>query len=279
MNQKPKTCILYSRPQDNRVSAWRDKISTWLTEKGIALSEQHPDAIIVLGGDGTLIEAARAHASIYSPIILGLNLGTLGFLTAESDSHYFFTQLEKFLRGEYFVSERMTLSVIVQRNEKEIFSAIALNEIVIQSLLGIVELEVAIGGYTVERIRGSGVLLVTPTGSTAYNLSAHGPIVSPDLDCIIVTELLDHSIPTPSVVVGGKESIEVCIRNFRERKLISLSTTGESVNVMMITDGDLSFPLQIGDRLMVARGPHKVRLVEFESNHFFKSLHAKFPFK
>ncbi len=278
MKKRPISFKFYSRSSNEQIVRWREKIAGRLSERGAILSDTDPDAVIVLGGDGTIIEAARAHIGPNPPLIVGLNLGTVGFLAAESDPSHFLERIGQLLQGDYLVSERVMLFVEVRRADAVVFSASALNEIAIQNILGMVELDVVIGGYTVERIRGSGVLIATPTGSTAYNLSAHGPLVSPDLDCIIITELLDHNIPTPSIVVGGRELIEVVVTQFRERALLALSATGEPVNVIATVDGRAIFPLHVGDLLGVSTNASKVPLVEFEPEHFFRNLHAKFPF-
>ena len=142
-----------------------------------------------------------------------------------------------------------------------------------------VELDVVIESETVEEIRGSGVLVSTPLGSTAYNLSAHGPIVSPNIECFVITELFDHDIPSPSLVIPTTETIKLIIQNFRENKLLKISATDEPVDVLLIADGRASFVMRQKDEVRITKTESAFKIAVLEPNHFFKSLRSKFSFK
>ncbi len=142
-----------------------------------------------------------------------------------------------------------------------------------------VEIEVSIDDHVVQYIRGSGVLVATATGSTAYNLSAHGPIVMPDIKCMVLTELMDHNIPTPSMVIKRDREVELKITDFRKRKIFKMAKTNEDADVVVTADGEKVCPLEVGDIIKVRRAPGLVKFAEFERGYFFKSLHEKFAFR
>ncbi|HEY4474973.1 MAG TPA: NAD(+)/NADH kinase [Candidatus Paceibacterota bacterium] len=268
------------RPENKPALYWANKISLWLNKKHpeIKVVEKRAKILLVLGGDGTILEAARQHQS-HGPTILGLNLGQVGFLASIRDEKNFIPGLDKFFKGNFSVIQRMMLKGDVVRNGKIVFTTNALNEVAVQNLLGIVELGISIDRDPVQTIRGTGALVSTATGSTAYNLSAHGPIVMPDIECFIVTELMDHNIPSPSIVVKRNKNIHLKVVSFRERGLLSVSRTGEKADVMLITDGSNIFPLKEKDVVTISRSSKLIKFIELEKNYFFKSLQEKFSFK
>ena len=267
--------------KDNKLANfWVKKISAFIKSKFPAykLDSKNPEVIIVLGGDGTILEAARKYHESGS-MILALNLGHIGFLASVRKEEEFLKSLDKFLKGQYEVTEKMMITAKVKRRGKFIFKSEALNEVVVKSPLGMVELEAKISGHPVKYIQGTGILVSTATGSTAYNLSAHGPIVMPNIKCFIITEVLDHSIPSPSIVVKYNNSVNVKVISFRKRGIISHSKTGEKIDVLLIADGESLFPLEEKDEVVIENSPHMVKFVEFEPNYFFKSLQEKFGFR
>jgi len=259
---------------------WALKINNFIkkSHSNIKADSYKPDAVIVLGGDGTILEAARKYQKINSTII-GLNLGTVGFLASVRKEKDFLASLTRFFRGKYHIVERMMITSEVRRGGKTVFSGDALNEIVVKNPLGMVELQAKIEGHPVQDIRGTGILVSTATGSTAYNLSAHGPIVMPNIKCLVVTELLDHSIPTPSIVVKHDNKISIKVLSFKKRGLLSLSKTGKKIDVLLSVDGESVFPLEAGDEISIQSSPHLVRFAELEKHYFFKSLEEKFGFR
>lgn len=278
-NPNKKTFLFYRKDNDRAVLCAK-KISEWLGDNNIPIATEiiEAEAIIVLGGDGTILEAARM-AKQKNAIIIGLNLGNVGFLASVREKKNFFTALEKFFNGDYKVVERTTLLTEVVRSGEKVFSASAVNEVLVHNLLGVVELEVGIGGYGIQSVRGSGILVSTATGSTAYNLSAHGPIISPDIQCLVVTELLDHGLPTPSIVIKPEHSVEIVVGEFREHHLLASQNGRESIDVLLQADGDTTFPLRKNDKIIISGSPHSVNFAELEDNYFFKSLREKFSFR
>lgn len=277
MPRQIKKLAFFHRGADARAKHWEKKITVWLKKRfpAVTITSKNPDAVIALGGDGTILEAARRDQR---PIIFGLNLGRVGFLASAREPSGFLKALEKFLRGEYRPVPRMMLAAEVFRNKKKIFSANTLNDFAIENPVGMVELKIKIENETLQNIHGTGVLIASPTGSTAFNLSAHGPIIVPDIQAIIISEILDHGLPTPSIVVKPDTNISVEIISFRKRGLL-LTKDCKEAEVLLISDGDVVFPLQAGDQVQLTRSPKLVTFAEVEKNYFFKSLQEKFSFK
>lgn len=279
-SQSVKTCHIFYRPSNKQAQAWAKKIRALIGRKLPQLKEnsKNPELVIVLGGDGTILDAARKYHE-RGAIIFGLNLGHVGFLASVREQKYFLNAIEKFLTGKHHILERMMLSAQVMRGNKVVFNSEALNELVIKNPLGMVKLEARVSGHPVKNITGTGMLVSTATGSTAYNLSAHGPIVMPDIKCFIITELLDHSIPSPSIVVKYSNPITIKVASYRKRGLLSLSKTGKPFDVVLSSDGESVFPLAEKDLIIIKNSPHLVKFAEIEENYFFKSLEEKFGFK
>lgn len=281
--KKIQSLKLFYRPDNKRAIAWAKKITAFLEKKypHVSLSNRSPQAILALGGDGTILEAARRYER-FKPIILGFNLGTVGFLASVRDTKDFLPSLKKFLNGDYTAVKHMMLHAEVWRKDKNIdklvYETNALNEIVMQNPLGMVELNVFIEGYRAQTVRGSGVLVSTATGSTGYNLSANGPIVMPSIRCFIITEILDHNTLTPSIIVKYDKQVAVEIVSFRKRNLLTISN-GVVADTVLLSDGGAPFPLLEGDRIVIKNSPHFVRFAELDPNYFFKSLQKKFSFK
>lgn len=271
---------LFYRPDNIRARFWVKKITAWLKTKypSVVLTDKNPEAVIALGGDGTILEAAGTYRKLH-PIILGLNLGTVGFLAAAREPKQFMPTLQSFFKGSYAVADRMMIYAEVVRNKKVVHTMNALNEISVQNPLGMVELEVGIEGYPMQFIRGTGVLVASATGSTAYNLSAHGPIVMPDIKCLIITELLDHNMPTPSIVVKHTKKIYLKVKSFRKHGLLVVRKGNMDAETILAGDGESIFPLMEGDVVHVKESPHFIKFAEIDPHYFFKSLQEKFSFK
>ncbi|MDP3935010.1 MAG: NAD(+)/NADH kinase [Candidatus Giovannonibacteria bacterium] len=274
---------LFFRSGNKEAVVWAGKIRRRLKKRHpkIKFAEspaERPGAVLVLGGDGTILEAARIFQK-YQPVILGLNLGSTGFLASVREPKKFFPSIEKFLKGDFKKVERMMIQAKVLRKNKIVFEASALNEITIQNFLGMAELEVAMEKYPIQHIRGSGVMVSTSTGSTAYNLSAHGPIVMPSIKCMVLTEIMDHNIPTPSIVVKRGMEIDIRVDDFRKRGMLSIKNTGVDADVILSADGESIFPLEKSDLIKITESPRLAKFAELEPNYFFKSLHEKFAFR
>ncbi len=275
-----KRVSIYYRNDNPKAVFWAGKLKRWMRSNfpKVAMESSKPQAVIALGGDGTILAAAQKYQN-QRPLIIGLNLGHVGFLASVREPKKFLPALEKVLKGEYRTAKRMMIKGEVFRGGRKIFSANALNDISIQNLLGMVEIEADVDGHPVQYIRGSGVLVATATGSTAYNLSAHGPIVMPDIKCMILTEIMDHNIPTPSIVIKRDREISFKISDFRRRGLLKLAKTSEDADVVITADGDKICSLKNGDTIKIRRSPGLIKFAELERAYFFKSLTEKFAFR
>src|SRR3989338_2692099 len=275
-----KRVSIYYRGENKEAVLWSGKIEAWIRKRypKTDFNSKRPQLLIVLGGDGTILAAAQKYQKKNS-IIFGLNLGHVGFLASAREPKKFLAALNKLFSGEYRVVKRMMVKAEVWRKGRLVFSANSLNEISVQSLLGIVDIEASIDKHPVQYIKGSGMLVATATGSTAYNLSAHGPIVMPDIKCMILTEIMDHNIPTPSIVIKRDREVTFKISDFRRRGLLKLAKTGEEADVVITADGDKICSLKKGDIIKIRRSPGLIKFVELERAYFFKSLSEKFAFR
>lgn len=288
-NKKIRRIAFFFYKDNEKAAAWEKKLTKWFEDeysevevvplpKDLNNCGTSPDVVIALGGDGTIIEMAR-RANGCGVLLMGLNLGNIGFIASVRRSENFLDGLKKLMEGDYRIDSRMKMCAEIMRGGKKMADLSAINEVVVQNPLGIVELEIDIEGYSLQYIRGSGAMVSTASGSTAYNLSAHGPIVMPELDCFIITELFDHNIPTPSVIIKEDKVVTIKIENFREEGKITLSKNGEAADVVAVADGADIVSLKRGDRIVIKKSKDTVNFVEIEPNYFFKSLKEKFAFK
>lgn len=280
---------IFLRRDNEKAVAWEGKIRKWFLDKYPKVEivpvpkdfkncSLTPHVVIVLGGDGTIIEMAQKDNGC-GALIMGLNLGRIGFMASVREPKDFLNGLRKLMSGKYRVDSRMKIKAEVIRGSKKIAELGAINEIVVQSLLGMVELKIEIEGHPLQYIRGSGAMVATASGSTAYNLSAHGPIIMPDINCFIVSELFDHNIPTPSVVIKEDRAVTIKVEDFRESDKFTLTKTGEHADVVVMADGTEAITLKKGDKIVMKKSDDCVKFVEIEPNYFFKSLKEKFAFK
>jgi len=219
------------------------------------------DLLIVLGGDGTLLSMARAVGDLGVPI-LGVNLGGLGFLTATTLEEML-PALDTLLDGGMEVEERMLLSARLVRGGQAIGEHIALNDVVItkSAMSRIIDLSVSVGGRHAISYRADGLIISTPTGSTAYNLSAGGPILFPTMDAVVLTPIAPHTLSNRPIVVPAAQRIEVTLRVEQD--------------VMLTMDGQVGVPLREGDAVEVQKAVPRIRLVRFPQKDFFSVLRTK----
>lgn len=211
--------------------------------------------IISLGGDGTLIHMSCEFAQLSIPF-LGINTGNLGFLTAaEADDWQ--QAIEKVLANEVFISKRIVLDAKVGKDEYR-----AINEVVVKSLYRVMELEVTVNGQEFLKITGDGVIISTQTGSTAYSLSAGGPIVDPNLNCLLVTPINPIGLPIPSVVISPTDVVQVSIKKGQD--------------ISLVIDGQEHTKLSKDQTVSVSKGKYNVSFGYLDKNQFLKSLNAKF---
>jgi len=219
------------------------------------------DLVVVLGGDGTLLSVARSLAD--SIPILGVNMGNLGFLTEVPRSELY-PSVMKFLEGDYEVDERALLDVSLRRATGEEVSYRVLNDAVINksALARIIELVVTVDGHRVATYRSDGLIISTPTGSTAYNLAAGGPILNPQLPVVVVTPICPHTLTLRPIVVPDSASVE-----------LRLETSHEEVYLTL--DGQEGTQIEYGDTIRLRRSNDVVRLVKTSDRTFYDSLRDK----
>jgi NAD+ kinase len=216
----------------------------------------HAEALVVLGGDGTLLRACRLLEGRPVPIV-GVNFGSLGFLT-EITLEELYPTLEGLLRGGYDAEERSMLRAVIERQGQPDTVADALNDVVVTKaalVSRIVELEVAVDGRFVSAFRADGLIVSTPTGSTAYNLAAGGPILHPSLRAMALTPICPHMLANRPLVIGDEATVSV-----------SLSTG--NVEVVVTVDGQEGVPLAPQDRVVITRSPCTLRLVRAPRDYF-----------
>jgi len=226
------------------------------------LASQSPQLVIVLGGDGTLLAAARIFATVGTPI-LSVNLGFLGFLTEVRLADLYAT-LENWCAGCHTLDERAMLHAALWRDGAEIAAYEALNEIVVSKgdIARMGNFAVELDGKSVARFRADGVIVSTPTGSTAYTLAANGPILTPDVDAMVVTPICPHLLTLRPIVVRGDASLAVRVEGVP--------------NVALLTvDGQQGLELQLGDEIRCRRSCHTVKLVRLGGTGFFDVLRSK----
>jgi len=226
-----------------------------------ALLAARVDLVIVLGGDGTLLSVARA-VSERPVAILGVNLGTLGFLT-EIALDELFAALERVLAGEVRVEPRMRLEVRALRAGEELGSYLALNDAVLTKgdLARMIDLETRAGGSQVTTYHADGLIVATPTGSTAYSLSAGGPIVLPELEAFVLTPICPHTLTQRPLVLPHSSQIEICVRSRDE--------------VQLTVDGQEGIALRPGDVVAVRRSDRPIRLIASPFRNRFEILREK----
>jgi NAD+ kinase len=236
----------------------------WASASREALVRQ-VDAVIVFGGDGTLLEAARsvAHADADVPL-LGVNLGRLGFLTEVARSEMT-SAFETLLAGGTTTETRVMLQGDVKRRGRVAASRLALNDIVVTrgALSRMIELTVEIDGQAVNEVKADGLIVATPTGSTAYNLSAGGPIVHPAVDAFVLTPIAPHTLTHRPLVLPATATIAL------RPRIDALS------DIVVTFDGQFGEPLEAGDVVMVRRAPKPLRLLRTSPRTHFDMLRQK----
>jgi NAD+ kinase len=221
------------------------------------------DMLICLGGDGTFLTAVQQHLSLDTPII-GVNMGSVGFLS-EINPDETLSALRKIFKGEFKTEKRMLLKstcyskdgVIKQEN-------LSLNDVVITrgGISRILNVDLFIDGVLVEKLPGDGVIISTPTGSTAYSLSAGGPIIQPDLEVILITPLNPHTLHNRCYIVSPDTQVEVVIKEY-------------PFNPFLTSDGVQVCTLEQSDRVHITKADISMNLVRLSANNFYESLTSK----
>ncbi|MGB9198407.1 MAG: NAD(+)/NADH kinase, partial [Terriglobales bacterium] len=227
----------------------------------VQLDEFAPILALVLGGDGTLLSAARA-VSNCGTLILGVNLGTLGFLT-EVPLTGLYPSLESIERGSYVIDSRSMLKCSLIREGATLAIHSALNDLVVSksAISRLNHFELYVDGEFVSSYKADGLILASPTGSTAYSLGAGGPILKPDVQAFVITPVSPHGLTHRPVVVRDTVVIELRVKTGQEEAYLSL-------------DGQVGMPLQDGDLVRCVKAEHPARLVRFQKT-FFEVLSTK----
>lgn len=235
-------------------------------EKVFNCVSEDTDLIVTLGGDGTFIEVAGIMTHKDIPM-LGVNMGHLGYLT-ETDKDSVFKALEKVMRGEYSIEERMMLCGEVQLKDVKLSHFHALNDVVIarKGEFRIIEFTVYVNHKKLYDCCADGMIISTPTGSTAYNFSAGGPIVAPYAKDIVLTPICAHSLTVTPIVLSENDEITIEIRDER-------GSGGEGVEVLF--DGDMGCPVTVGSLINVKKSVYTTKLVKLEDDSFFDTLSKK----
>jgi len=222
---------------------------------------ERADLVIVLGGDGTILSIARALAG-YTVPLLGVNQGRLGFLTDVSQDRMFDT-LAEVLDGEFEEEDRLLLDTSIMRQEKTIFSACALNDVVVSKGASgrVIEFGVRIDGEFVYSQRSDGLVIATPTGSTAYALSAGGPILHPSLEAFVLVPICAHTLTARPIVVNSQAVVELEL------------THADDARVHF--DGQRHCDIRMGDLVRITRAPSPVRLLHPRHYSYYRTLREK----
>lgn len=220
------------------------------------------DLIIVLGGDGTLLNVSR-HGKRKEVPILGVNLGGLGFLTETSVEELPAT-LAKVLKGDFGISKRIMLDVSVKREGDSIFSITLLNDAVItkDALARIIDIETYVNNEYLTTYKADGLILSTPTGSTGYSLAAGGPLLYPSLSNIIVTPICPHTLTNRPIILPENVEVRAQLKSKEEK-------------VVLTIDGQVGFPLQYDDEVTIKKSSHTVNLIKSSSRGYFEILRTK----
>jgi NAD+ kinase len=220
------------------------------------------DLILVLGGDGTMIAAARLMGDTEVPV-LGVNYGGLGYL-AEFRIEELYEALESILNGNYRVDKRVMLDVKLQRGDEEVTSNRVLNDVVINksALARIIEIEAYLNRQFVNSFRADGLIVSTPTGSTAYNLSAGGPVIFPSMNAVVITPICPFTLSNRPIVVPDDAAIELLLKTEHE-------------DVALTLDGQVGFPLKFDDRVAIRKSKTIFHLVQPTTRNYFDVLRDK----
>ena len=277
------TIGIISRPRRSNLEAVAPPLLEWFAARGIrtlydtetagvlhdpshGLSRtevaEQSQLLLVLGGDGTLLAAARVAAPLGIPI-LPINMGSLGFLTSFKIEEMY-PALEQVLAGRFSCSERVMLDVELHRDAEIIEHQVVVNEAVINkgALARMIDLQLTIDSDFVCRYRADGLIVATPTGSTAYSLSAGGPIVHPAVESWIITPICPHTLSDRPVVVRDSSSIEVHL-------------SGDTESVFLTLDGQTGIPMQAADVVRMRRAAERLRLIQPAQKSYFEILRNK----
>lgn len=238
---------------------------TGLNDLGVTKYELYSksDFIIVLGGDGTLLDTGRKAAKFGTPL-LGINMGTMGFL-ATADGSEAETAIEKVLNGEYKIEKRLMLESEIISDTDNPKQYIAVNDVCISRgvFTKITEYDIYVNEEYLATFRADGIIISTPTGSTAYNLSAGGPVLKPDIACMVITPICPHSMHSRSIVVSADDTVRI------------EASFGSNGDIIMSMDGQTSVILNNGDIINVRKSANSINIIKTNTRSFYEILRKK----
>jgi len=222
------------------------------------------DLVIVVGGDGSLLGAARALARFNTPV-LGINRGRLGFLTDISPDEEMLDAVQDVLDGEYIEERRFLLDAEVKRDGNPIGAAAALNDVVLHpgKSARMIAFDLYIEGQFVYSLRSDGLIVSTPTGSTAYSLSGGGPIMHPRLDALVLVPMFPHTLSSRPIVVDGKSEIKIVV------------SAEQEIYPTVSCDGQNHIPCAPGDAITIRKKSHKLKLIHPKGHNFYEICRTK----
>jgi NAD+ kinase len=260
------TIGIITNASKDEASAYAHEVVAFLQQRGVTVVPEPCEAAdywVVLGGDGTMLRASH-RAAIHRIPMLGINFGNMGFLT-DVDRHDGLKAIEDVLNGDYKREERLMLEVFADGDTNECpltqMDRLALNDIYLSrgSMNKLIKLDLYINGQYMDRLHADGVLISTPTGSTAYNLSAGGPILMPDGDMMVVTAVCPHSLHTRPWVIAARDEVTVVARN----------------PASVALDGISRMDLQGNQRITIRRSHHTAVIIKTSDLHFYELLRRK----
>jgi NAD+ kinase len=279
---KSKSIGILTKPKFPEVKATVQAVVNWLRDRKIdvildntsaallnepggvqkTLLAQKADVLLILGGDGTMLNAARLAGERGIPI-LGVNMGGLGFLT-EVRLEHLYPSLERVFANEYVLDERLMIGSHIHRHGETVAQGVVLNDVVVSKgiLARMIELRIAIQGQFVTNLRGDGLIISTPTGSTAYSLSAGGPIISPSVRSLIMTPICPHTLTHRPLIVPDDVTIEVTL-------------TSKDEGAMATLDGQVGVALTQGDSVDLKVSEHRTKLIRFPESSYYVVLREK----
>ncbi len=287
INREIKCVGVVVKPNHREAWATACELSGWLKKRGIDLigkpyeeSEKfdaltcgietvetekfqtEADLIVVLGGDGTMISTARLTGNKEIPV-LGINYGSLGYLT-EFRIEEMFPALEKILEGDYQIDRRVMLEVEHQRDGEKLASGRVLNDVVVNksAIARIIEIEVELNNLYVNSFRADGLIVSTPTGSTAYNLSAGGPIIYPTMNAVVLTPICPFTLSNRPIVVPDADEIKLKLKN-------------EIEGVILTMDGQIGHQIKFGDTVSIRKSRTSFNLIQPPNRNYFDVLRNK----
>ena|SRR5713226_2786093 len=259
--------VLVTKPKQPDVARVATELAAWFNAKNIQASLEpeaaaKADLVIVVGGDGTLLSAARLLGDRQIPI-LAINHGGLGFLT-EVTLEEMYPAIERVLAGHFITEHRMMMDIEVSRANKRTAVYRALNDVVINkgTISRMIEIETRVDKQYVSKFKADGLIVATPTGSTAYNLSAGGPIVFPTMDAMVVTPICSHTLTNRPIVLPPGVKVEIV-----------LAAAHEDVHVTV--DGQVGMKLETNDKITVEKSNIAVKLVAPADKNYFDVLRGK----